>query len=184
MSSVIGIRASAWFLGRTATLPRFSDDHPSRPEAGSRPVRANFHHLPGRYHALLVHVPAGCMQKLCDPGVAISAIDFGQFDDVGGELRLIIGRDRWAALRRALLAQNFADAALAEMLSGERRLHLINTAPAAGRAQKFPFAASLRIILSIVRSATAFLSLEFSSSSSFRHRTWSSCRPPYSFLQR
>ncbi len=61
---------------------------------------------------------------------------------------------------------------------------MLNTNTPVRRAQKFPGAASFRISLSRVRSATAFLSRWFSYPSSLRRFTWSVFSPPNSLRQR
>ena len=93
-----------------------------------------------------------------------SAILASQSDDIGGQCRLVIGRRRHLALRRAVLAQNPASQAFRDP---ERLDSLLNAGTAAGGAQKFPRAASLRISFSTVRSETARRRRAFSTSSAF-----------------
>ena len=83
----------------------------------------------------------------------------------------------FGVLRRAMLAQNLAGKALR---NGELRHDMVDAAATAGRAQKFPEAASFRISFSSVSSDTALRSRSFSFSSSLRRFTWSPFRPPYS----
>ena len=88
-----------------------------------------------------------------------------KLDDVGGEpLRILVSR-RNAALRRAMLSEHPADPALGHFQLGT---NMVDAGAAARGAQKFPRAASARIILSSVRSDPALRSLAFSASSSFR----------------
>jgi hypothetical protein len=65
---------------------------------------------------------------------------------------------RRLALGRTVLADHTAGLAFgnAQLLH-----HMVDTGPATRRAQTFPRAASSRIVLSIVRSDTAFRSLWF-----------------------
>src|SRR4051794_39484352 len=78
-------------------------------------------------------------------------------------------------------AENPAGSSLGHAELGDNMLH---AGAAASRAQKFPRAASARIILSSVRSDTAQRSRVFSASSSFRRLTWLPFSPPYSARQR
>ena len=67
-----------------------------------------------------------------------------------------------------MLAQNLAGKALR---NGELHHDMVDAAATAGRAQKFPEAASFRISFSSVRSDTALRSRSFSFSSSFKRFT-------------
>ena len=58
---------------------------------------------------------------------------------------------------------------------------MLHSLPAAGRAYHFPLAISLSMSMSKTNSATSFLSLLFSFSSSFRRFAWSSAA---GFVQR
>ena len=64
----------------------------------------------------------------------------------------------------------------------ELRHDVLDATPMAGGAQKFPWAASLRISFSSVSSDTGFLSRSFSFSSSLSRFTWSDFKPPNSLL--
>jgi hypothetical protein len=71
---------------------------------------------PDPLHPLVVDHPArGRAQQLGDLAVAIAAILPGQRDDVGGELFLVVLAPRKLALRRAVLAERSADAALGHL---------------------------------------------------------------------
>jgi hypothetical protein len=88
---------------------------------------------------------------------------------------------RRLALGRTVLPQHPAGPAFRY---AKRRRDVPDAGAAAGGAQSFPEAASFRISLSSVSSATAFRSRAFSRSSSFSRRAWSLFRPPYSRRQR
>jgi len=103
-------------------------------------------------------------QKLSDLPVAIAAVEAGEFDDVGGQPLLILSSCRNTALRRTVLPEHTADPALGHPQRGS---NMVDAYATTRGAQKFPFAASARIILSSVRSETARRSRAFSASSSF-----------------
>ena len=136
---------------------------------------------PDPFHPLAVHRPAGLPQQGGDPAVAVAAVPGGKGDDGGGQRRLVLGRARRLALRGAVLAEDPAGPPLGHAEIGH---HVLDAGPAAGGAQKFPRAASARIILSSVRSETARRSRAFSASSCFSRLTWSPLNPPYSDRQR
>ena len=103
-------------------------------------------------------------QKLCDLPIAIAAVPAGEFNDVGGQPLLVLSSRRNPALRRTVLPEHAADSALGQF---QLRSNMIDASTTTRGAQKFPFAASARIILSSVRSETARRSRAFSASSSF-----------------
>ena len=70
----------------------------------------------------------------------------------------------YAALRRTVLSEHTADPSLGQFQPGS---NMVDAGSATRGAQKFPFAASARIILSKVRSETARRSRAFSASSAF-----------------
>ncbi len=106
----------------------------------------------------------GRSQKLCDLPIAVAAILAGELNDVGGQPFFVIS-PRWnAALRRTVLSERAADPSLGHFQLGS---NMVDAGAATRGAQKFPFAASARIILSKVRSETARRSRAFSVSSSF-----------------
>src|SRR5215213_4827554 len=131
---------------------------------------------------LAVDPPTGLAQQRRDPAIAVAAVPSGECDDVGGQRRrLVVGRARRLALRGAVLAENPAGSSLGHAELGDNMLH---AGAAASRAQKFPRAASARIILSSLRSDTARHSRVFSASSSLKRLIWSPFSPPYSARQR
>jgi hypothetical protein len=137
---------------------------------------------PDPLHPLVVHDPArGRAQQLGHLAVAVAAVLARKLDDVGGEPFLVVPAPRAFALRRTMLAERSAHTALGD-------LALVSDVLDAGAtprgAQWFPEAASFRISLSSVRSATARRSRAFSVSSSFRPLTWLVLSPPYSWRQR
>src|SRR3954468_5839 len=123
---------------------------------------------------LAVDPPTGLAQQRRDPAIAVAAVPSGERDDVGGQRHLVVGRARRLALRGAVLAENPAGSSLGHAELGDNMLH---AGAAASRAQKFPRAASARIILSSVRSDTARRSRMFSASSSLKRLIWSPFSP-------
>ncbi len=124
---------------------------------------------------LRVHMPTGVVQQTGDHAIAVAAVLAGQLDDVVGEANLVTTAPRQPALGRAVLAERAAGPALRD---AEGLPHALDAAPPTRRAQKFPFAASVRISLSSVRSETALRSRWFSFSSSFRRLSCSRPMPP------
>lgn len=96
--------------------------------------------------------------------IAVAAVAAGQFDEVGDELLLIVSAARDPALRRAMLPEHAADPPLRHF---ESEPNVVDAGTATRGAYQFPDAASFRISLSSVRSATARRSRAFSASSSF-----------------
>ena len=102
-------------------------------------------------------------QKAGDNPISVAPVLTSQDDDVLGQLLFVGSTLRNLALRGSVLTENAAGPALryAQTLP-----HLVNALAATRRAQKFPLAASARIILSSVRSETALRRRWFSFSSS------------------
>ena len=110
---------------------------------------------------LVIDYPA-CLaaQKLRDLALAIAALVAGKRDDVIDQLLLVVPAARDASLRGALLHQHAADPAFRDLR--QYSPDMVDAGTAARGAQKFPLAASPRISLSIVRSATAVRKRSFS----------------------
>src|SRR5690606_19419693 len=102
----------------------------------------------------------------------------GQCNDVLGQLLLVVPAVGNAALRGAMLPQHTAYPALRRALR-QNRANMGDAGTATREAQKIPRAASVRISLSSVRSATALRSRSFSFWSSVNCRSWSRLMPPY-----
>lgn len=124
---------------------------------------------------LVVGLPAGLPKQGGNPAIAVSAILTGQLDHVRDQPALVITSTRSMTLRGAVLAEHPAGPALRYP---ETLADMIDATSAARGAQKFcsrcpagPFAASLRICLSRVKSETARRSRSFSFSSSFSRRS-------------
>ena len=112
-------------------------------------------------------MPALSTQQDRDPAIAVTSELTGKIDDGFGERRFVIGHFGNMSLGRTRLTENKAGAAFGNT---KRLLDMMHADPTTGGAQKFPDAASFRMSLSSVRSATAFLSRAFSRSSSLRRR--------------
>jgi hypothetical protein len=70
---------------------------------------------PDPLHPLVIHHPAGRgPQQLRDLAVAVAAVPARELDDVGGELFFVVPAPRALALRRAVLAERGAGAALGD----------------------------------------------------------------------
>jgi len=146
-----------------------------KPDAGSivqpksTPLGLSLRHLqalltPDPLHTLGIHMPALTAQQGRDPTVAVAAILAGQFDNRFGKRRLVVGDFGYMPLGRARLTKNTAGPTFGNT---ECLLNMMHAAPTTLGAQKFPEAASFRISLSRVRSATALRSRAFSRSSAF-----------------
>ena len=122
---------------------------------------------PDAFHPLEAHMPTGITQQRRHPAIAIATILPGQGDNVFGQGSLVIRPTRHLALCRSMLPEHAADPPLGHRHHGP---DMIDTAPAARGAQKFPREASCRINLSNVRSDTALRNRAFSFSSSFIRR--------------
>ncbi len=71
---------------------------------------------PDPLHPLVVDHPArGRAQQLGDLAVAVAAVPARELDDVGGEPLLVVPAPRELALRRAVLAERSAHAALGDL---------------------------------------------------------------------
>ena len=103
-----------------------------------------------------------------DLAIAVAAVLTCQRDEIGGEPLFVLSAPRRFALGRAMLAERPAGAALGDVQPGP---DVLDTGAPTRGAQKFPRAASCRISLSRVRSATALRRRWFSVSSSFMRLT-------------
>ena len=71
---------------------------------------------PDPLHPLVVHDPArGRAQQFGNLAVAVAAVPARELDDVGRELFLVVPAPRKLALRRAMLAERGAGAALGDL---------------------------------------------------------------------
>ena len=148
--------------------------------AAFRLVDGNFQPLapPDALAPFVVDDPASRRSpKLCDLPIAIAAVPAGEFNDVGGQPLLFLSSRRNTALRRTLLPKHATQPSFGQF---QLRSNMADAGTATRGAQKFPFAASARIILSSVRSETARRSRAFSASSSFIRFTRSVFSPPNS----
>ena len=64
---------------------------------------------------LVIDLPPRPAQELRDLAIAIAAIETGEFNDVGGQPLFVFRAPRHLALRRAMLAERRASAALGDM---------------------------------------------------------------------
>ena len=78
-----------------------------------------------------VHRPAGMAQQGRDPPVAVATVGLGQFDDVGGQRRLVIAPSGGLALGGPVLAQSRAGPPFRNL---QFRSDLVHTGPATGGA--------------------------------------------------
>jgi len=118
---------------------------------------------------LVVDDPAGLLpQQFGDLAITVTAILAGEFDDVGGKLVFVIPACTNTALCRAMLPKHATHPPFRNSQDGP---HMIDASTATRGAQKFPRAASARIILSSVRSETARRSRVFSASNAFSRFT-------------
>ena len=120
---------------------------------------------PNPLDPLVVDYPA-CRraQQRGDLAIAVASVSADQFDHVGDELLLIVASARNPALGRAVLPEHAADPPLRYLQSEP---DMVDAGTTTRGAYQFPDAASFRISLSSVRSATARRSRAFSASSSF-----------------
>ena len=152
-----------WPLGTKSNAGSVREPQP----AALRLLGGNFQPLapPDPLDPFVVDDPAGGRsQKLRNLPIAIAAVPTGELNDVGGQPLLVISPRRNAALRRTMLPKHTADPSLGQFQTGS---NMVDAGSATRGAQKFPFAASARIILSKVRSETARRSRAFSASRSF-----------------
>ena len=136
---------------------------------------------PDPLNPLVVNTPAPVSKQSGDPAVAVSSETTRKIDDLPGKRLFITGRFPPAPLRRSRLVKHPTCSALSYLQAGS---NMTDAFAATGRAQKFPSAASFRISLSSVNSATARLSLAFSFSSRFSFFAWSRLKPRYSVRHR
>ncbi|CAN1504573.1 hypothetical protein MCEMSEM23_00592 [Rhabdaerophilaceae bacterium] len=119
----------------------------------------------GRAQKLRDLPPYGdCKQSPAGQWIAIPAVLASQYGHIVDERLLIIRHLGTSALRRAMLSEHAADPPLGQLQFGS---NVINAGTTPRRAQKFPLAASARIILSSVRSDAARRNRAFSASRSF-----------------
>jgi hypothetical protein len=111
---------------------------------------------------LVVHLPSGISQHGGDPAIAVTTIMPGHLYYVLNQLFFVITALRHIAMRRTMLLQYTTGPALrdAELMPNQ-----VDAGPATCGAQNFPFAASVNMSLSSVRSETAL-----------RRRSFSFCR--------
>lgn len=112
-----------------------------------------------------IYDPASLMQHRSDAAIAIAAVLEGKRRDVCGQRRFVIRGLGDLALCGTMLTENPACPSFGHFQFIDDMIHASATTVG---AQKFPLAASARIILSMVRSETAHLSRAFSASSSLR----------------
>ena len=136
---------------------------------------------PDPLHSLVVHPPTTMSEESGDPAVAVPAEPACQLYDVGSEDLLVLSWQGFIPLSGPGLIERSAGSTLRDTDDHSDMLCALATT---GRAQKFPSAASLRIWLSSVRSATALFRRVFSDSSCLKRFTWSILRPPYSLRHR
>jgi len=120
---------------------------------------------PDTFHPLVVHLPAFSAEHCRDGPVAVAAELLRQNRDTAPQTVLLDVWLRIVALGGSWLLQGAADTALGVP---EAVLDLPDGPASFSRAQKFPREASLRMALSMERSAMTFRSLVFSVSNSFR----------------
>ena len=130
---------------------------------------------PDTLNPLVVHMPACVDQQTGHHPLSVAPVLFSQLDDVIGQTLFIGTVLRHLPLRGPMLPERAAGPAL-----GYAKFppHMVDALATTRRAQKFPFAASVRMSLSKVRSDTALLSGWFSFSSSFRRASCDRCMPP------
>ncbi len=112
----------------------------------------------------MVYQPSFPLKQSLDAAIPVPAILAGEMDDGRLQWLFITGYARALSLGRSRLLQQTAHSPFWNM---KNRKHMNHTLPAPGRSQKFPLAASCKMSLSRVNSATAFFSLAFSRSSAF-----------------
>lgn len=110
-------------------------------------------------------MPSLSTKQCRDPTIAITPKLAGEIDNGFGKRRFVVGYFGNMPLGRTGLAKNMTGSTFG---NAKRLLDMMHTDPKTGGAQKFPDAASFRMSLSSVRSATALFSRAFSRSSSFK----------------
>ena len=156
---------------RVSTLTFLSDESRDRvpqPTSLRLPLRDLQPLLPpDPLHPLVVHPPALDVEHVRDASVAVAAESTRESHDITSERPSSLATFLARPLGRAWLPEHPARSPLRrpELLTYTR-----HTTSSALGAQKFPSAASSRIGLSSVKSATARFRRPFSRSSSFRRR--------------
>lgn len=120
--------------------------------------------FPDALNPLVVHMPTRLIEQRRNRPIAIAAILLGQLDDISRQAILVSSTTGSLPLRRPVLAECAAGSAFGY---AKGLTYVVDASATARRAQKFPRAASVRIILSSVRSDTARRSRPFSFSNSF-----------------
>ena len=119
--------------------------------------------FPDALDPLVVHMPTRLIEQRCNRPIAIATILLGQLNDISRQAILVSLTTGSLPLRRPILAEC---AARSTFGYAKGLTDVVDASATARRAQKFPRAASVRIILSSVRSDTARRSRTFSFSSS------------------
>lgn len=165
---------------------RAADEHRTRHSARAYPfllLLRDFQPFtaPDALNSLVVHMPARVVQQAGDHAIAMAPVLAGQLDDVVCQMVFICTTLGRFALCRSVLAECATGAALrhAQLL-----LHMVDALAMTPKAQKFPFAASLKMTLPNVRSDTARRSRWLSFCNSFKRIGCDRCIPPYSFRHR
>ena len=119
--------------------------------------------FPDALNPLVVHMPTRLIEQRRNRPIAIAAILLCQLDDISRQAILISLTMGSLPLRRSILTECAAGSPFGY---AKGLTDVVDASATARRAQKFPRAASVRIILSSVRSDTARRSRPFSFSSS------------------
>ena len=114
---------------------------------------------PQSFDPFVIHMPTCISQQRRDPTIAVSTKLPRQFDHVGYQPLFVGATSRDFALCGSMLSQNAASTAFRYV---QFFADTINAGATTSGAQKFPFAASVKISLSSVRSDTALRSRSFS----------------------
>ena len=114
-------------------------------------------------HSLMIHPPAVVPQQRRDPAITVASVPCGQPDDLADQPLLVIGDLALMPLRRPRLPDRPARPPFRD---AHHVTYMFDGPASFGRAQKFPRFTSFKMALSNDRSATSFLSLVFSCSSS------------------
>ena len=136
---------------------------------------------PHPLHTFVIHVPPFPTQEPGDAPIALPPIRRRQRDEARDQSGFVVRDDRPMSMRRPRLTEHSAGPPLR---NAQLVLHMHHGGASPERAQKFPEATSVRIMLSSAWSATSVFNRVFSRSSSLSRFAWSRRRPPYSFRQR